>query len=103
MKANNLLIASITTATLLLAGLSAMAETATYKVKGMHCGACAKSIEETVCKMEGVTECKAKLTNAKKQQGELVLTTAEGTAIDFKKVEELVSQAGDYKVVNSKK
>ncbi len=83
----------------LVLSFSAFADTATFNVKGMHCGACAKSIEEKVCKMEGVTECSAKLTNAKKKQGEVTITTAEGKAIDVAMVTKLVGEAGDYSVV----
>jgi copper chaperone CopZ len=79
--------------------ISAFAETATFKVKGMHCGACAKSIEEKVCKMEGLTSCSAKLTNAKKQQGELTVSTADGQAIDAGAISKLVGEAGDYTIV----
>ena len=85
--------------TALMFSFSALAETATFKVKGMHCGACAKSIEEKVCKMEGVTACSAKLTNAKKQQGELSITTADGQAIDAGVISKLVGEAGDYTIV----
>lgn len=83
----------------LVFSFSALADTATFKVKGMHCGACAKSIEEKVCKMEGVTSCSAKLTNAKKKQGELSITTADGQAIDPDAISKLVGEAGDYTVV----
>lgn len=81
--------------------MSAFAETATFNVKGMHCGACAKSIEEKVCSMEGVRECKAQLTKGKKNMGTLTLTTEDGKAIDISKVTELVGEAGDYTIVKS--
>ena len=90
---------SLVALTAILFSFSALAETATFNVKGMHCGACAKSIEEKVCAMPGVTSCSAKLTNAKKKQGELNITTADGTAIDAAQISKLVSEAGDYTVV----
>ena len=87
----------------LVFSLSAQAETTTFNVKGMHCGACAKSIEEKVCAMEGVKECKAQLTKGKKNMGTLTITTDEGTAIDTAKVTELVGEAGDYTIVKAPK
>lgn len=81
----------------------AFAETATYKVGKMHCGSCAQMIEEKVGKMEGVTNCKVKLTNAKKQTGEMVVTTAEGTAIDLEKLKAAVADAGDYTITKVSK
>ena len=61
----------------LFLSMTAMAGTTTYNIKGMHCGACAKSIEEKVCTQPGVTECKAQLTKGKKNMGSLTLTTAD--------------------------
>lgn len=87
----------------LLVSSFAMAESSTYQVKGMHCGACAKSIEEKVCKMEGVKTCKVEMVDAKKRMGKVTLETEEGKTLDAKKVEELVTSAGDFTVVNSKK
>jgi len=85
------------------AATSSFAETATFDVTGMHCGACKKEIQEKVCKMEGVTSCKVELTNKKKQQGQVTMTTAEGVAIDATKVQELLTEAGDYKLIKSMK
>jgi copper chaperone CopZ len=83
----------------LVFSFSALAEPTTFKVRGMHCGACAKSIEEKVCKMEGVATCSAKLTNAKKKQGELTIEMAEGKTLDAGLMSKLVSEAGDYTIV----
>ncbi len=83
----------------LVFSLSALAEPTTFQVKGMHCGACAKSIEEKVCKMDGVATCSAKLTNAKKQQGELTIEMAEGKSLDAGEISKLVGEAGDYTIV----
>lgn len=76
----------------------AMADTATYQVKGMHCGSCAKSIETSVCKMEGVKSCKAEVTDTKNQIGKLTVITEDGKPIDPSKVAELVSAAGSYTI-----
>ena len=93
----------ISTLLLTLAFSTAFAETATYKIERMHCGGCAKMIQDSVCKMDGVTTCKAKLTNAKKQTGELTITTADGTAIDFEKLKTLMGEAGDYTLTKTSK
>ena len=85
--------------TALILSSLAQAETATYQIKGMHCGGCAMAIESHVCKMEGVKSCKVELTNAKKEMGQVTLATEDGMAIDALKVEQLVSAAGDYHIV----
>ena len=91
-------------ALILTLALPALAETATFKVTGMHCGSCEQSVEAAVCKkMEGVTACKAKIINEKKETGELTITTAEGTTLDAKKVEELISASGEFHIRKSSK
>ncbi len=80
--------------------LSASAET--LQVKGMHCGACAKSIEDVVCKKEGFKSCSVKLTNAKKKTGELTIETVDGNPVDQAEITKLLSEAGDYTLAKSK-
>ncbi len=73
----------------------ALADTGHFAVSGMHCGDCAKSVAAKVCKIEGVEKCDVKV-------GSVDLTTKAGFSIDAKKVEELVTAAGDeYKVTKS--
>lgn len=91
----SLLISSLT-----LLALSASAET--LQVKGMHCGACAKSIEDVVCKKEGFKSCSAKLTNAKKKTGELTIETNDGQPVDQAEITKLLSEAGDYTLATAK-
>ncbi len=83
----------------LLISSAALAETATYKVTGMHCGECKDAIEGSVCKkMSGVESCKVELTDAKKQTEKIILTTKEGSQINDAKVTELVNAVGEYKI-----
>lgn len=81
----------------------ALADTVSYQVKGMHCGACQKAIEAKVCKMEGVQSCKVELTNPKKKMGQITLTTAQGKPVDAVEVEKMVSSAGDYHLIRTPK
>lgn len=86
---------------ILLFSSIAMAESATYQVKGMDCGSCVKMIEDKVCKMEGVKTCKAEVVDSKNKIGKLTLSMEDGKAIDSKKVSELVTSAGHYSVETS--
>ncbi len=87
---NSILVAALVS----LFGFSALAETATFTVSGMTCGNCAKSVRNKVCKMEGLESCTVEV-------GSVVVTTKSGVAVDTKKVEELISSAGDYKVTKT--
>lgn len=92
MKMNHSVILS---AILTVFSATAPADTGRFAVSGMHCSACAKSIAAKVCKMEGVEKCDVKV-------GSIEMTTKEGTALDAKKVEELVAATSDeYKVTKS--
>jgi len=80
----------------LVFSLSSSAETKTFNVKGMHCGGCAKMVEEGVCnKMEGLTSCKGEVVDADKKIGKVTISTPEGTPIDSDKVSELLAKAGE--------
>lgn len=83
-----------------LMAFSASAET--LAVKGMHCGACAKSIEDVVCKKEGLKSCSVKLTNAKKKLGELTIETTDGQPVDQTQISQMLSEAGDYTLATAK-
>jgi copper chaperone CopZ len=79
-----------------------MAETATYKVSGMHCGGCKTAIQDSVCKkMPDLASCSVELIDTKKQTGKIVLVSKDGTAIDDKKVSELVTAVGEYKATRT--
>jgi copper chaperone CopZ len=80
----------------LVLSFSALAETATYNVSGMHCGGCAKMIEDGVCKkMEGVKTCKGEVIDADKKIGKVTIETNDGVKIDQGKVSELLAKAGE--------
>ena len=76
--------------------ISAFADTTTFKVEGMTCAACVKNVKAAVCgKMEGVEKCDV-------QVGSVTLTTKKGVSIDAKKVEDLITSDGQYKVISKK-
>ncbi len=77
---------------ILLFSSFALAETATYDVKGMKCEDCIKNIEAKVCHLEGITECKVEV-------GHITVSTKEGTALDKTKIASAVEKAGHYKIV----
>ncbi|UOF02572.1 heavy-metal-associated domain-containing protein [Bdellovibrio reynosensis] len=80
-------------AALLFAQIS-FAETTTYKVEGMHCGSCAKSIKAHVCKMEGLEKCEVSV-------GKVVISPKAGVIIPQEKIQAEMSKAGDYKITGS--
>lgn len=73
---------------------AALAETTTYKVEGMHCGSCAKSIKAHVCKMEGIEKCEVTV-------GKLVISPKAGVTISQEQIQTEMSKAGDYKITGS--
>jgi copper chaperone CopZ len=77
-----------------------MAETLT--VQNMHCGACAKSIENVVCKKSEFKTCTVKIKNAKKQLGEITIETADGQPVNREEISKLLEEAGDYPLVSEK-
>ncbi|MNL11953.1 zinc/cadmium/mercury/lead-transporting ATPase [compost metagenome] len=78
----------------LLIASSALAETTTYNVEGMHCGSCAKSISAQVCKMDGIEKCDVTV-------GKVVITPKAGTTITKEQVQTAMSKAGEYKITGS--
>ena len=86
----------------LLAATTAFADTATYKVKGMHCGNCKDAVESSVCKkMEGLASCKVELTDPKNEIGTVTLVTTPGVTINDAKVADLVSAVGKYEATRT--
>ncbi len=81
---------------LLLAGGFVQAEEKTCQLHGMHCSGCTEMVEGKVCgdgKM--YTTCKAKITDAKKEMGEIHLVTKDPkTKIDEKVLKAAVKDAG---------
>lgn len=80
----------------LLLSQTALAETITYNVEGMHCGSCAKAIKAQVCKMEGLESCDVTL-------GKVVISPKTGVAISQDQIQSAVSKAGEYKIIGSSK
>ncbi len=71
------------------------ADTATFNIDGMTCGNCVKHVKKGVCdKMSGLNKCEVDV-------GSLKIETPSGVKIDTKKVEELVTTSGKYKVISS--
>ena len=81
---------------LFLFPLLAFAETATYDISGMTCGACVKMIKAKVCKIEGLEKCDVTI-------GKVVVSTKAGTPVDDQKIKDAVVHAGDYKVTGTSK
>lgn len=73
----------------------AFAETTTYDVKGMHCGACAKMIQSKVCALEGVQKCEVSM-------GKVVIEPKAGVKISQDQVQSKMSEAGEYTITGSK-
>ncbi len=87
----------------LLISFSALAETTTYPIKGMHCGSCKKAIESKLCKMEGLQTCKVEVLDGKKEIGQVTISTKDGSAPDFAKMSEAVKAAGEYELQQPEK
>jgi Copper chaperone len=73
---------------------SALAETTTYTVEGMHCGSCAKAITAQVCKMDGIDKCDVTV-------GKVVITPKSGATITQEQVQTAMSKVGDYKITGA--
>lgn len=77
--------------TLLTLGLSSsicLAETANFKVTGMTCQACVKSVKAHVCGLKGVKKCEVEI-------GKVVLTPKDGQTIDRKEVAKAIKAADE--------
>ncbi|UXR63977.1 heavy-metal-associated domain-containing protein [Bdellovibrio bacteriovorus] len=82
-------------ATLMLSQ-TALAETITYNVEGMHCGSCARAIKAQVCNMEGLEKCDVTV-------GKVVISPKSGVSISQDQIQAAISKAGEYKITNSSK
>lgn len=82
--------------TALLLSQTALAETITYDVEGMHCGSCAKAIQAQVCKMDGLDKCDVTV-------GKVVISPKKGINISQDQIQAAISKAGEYKVTGSTK
>lgn len=68
---------------------TASAETKTYKLDGMSCGGCVKSVKMKVCQLPGVETCNVSV-------GEMTLT---GAHLDDAAISAAVSSTGEFSVV----
>lgn len=75
---------------------AAFAESTTYNVEGMHCGACVKSIKRQVCQMDGLESCDVSL-------GKVIVAPKAGVTISQDQIQAAISKAGEYKIVNPPK
>lgn len=83
-------------ATALFFSQTALAETITYNVEGMHCGSCARAIKAQVCTMEGLEKCEVSV-------GKVVISPKSGVSISQDQIQAAISKAGEYKITNSTK
>lgn len=93
----------ITLITITLSATLATAETGTFTVEGMHCSGCRKTIEAKVCGDANIKataeKCEVKLTDEKKQIGEIMIVTKAENKIDVETVKKQLTAAGDdYKL-----
>ncbi len=82
--------------------ITALAETATFTVEGMHCGGCKKMVTKAVCNDTKISatlsECKVTV-DEKTQIGTVILKSKDTSKIDTALVETAITSAGeDYKV-----
>ncbi len=82
--------------TALLFAHTALAESTTYNVEGMHCGSCAKSIKAQVCKIEGLEKCDVSV-------GKVMVSSKQGVTISQDQIQAAISKAGEYKIISSEK
>lgn len=76
--------------------VSASAETKVVKLKGLHCADCVQTLKEKICN-DSYAKCEVKLTNSKKELGQLTLETKGKEKVDMVKISKIVEKEG-YKV-----
>lgn len=72
----------------------AFADTYSYDVTRMTCNSCVKAIKAQVCKLENVETCDVTI-------GKVVLKSKTGSKLDFAKIQEAVTRAGEYQISNA--
>lgn len=81
---------------LLALPLFARAESTTYAVKGMHCGACVQALQAKVCKMDGLEKCEVSM-------GKILIVPKPGVQISQAQVQSKMTEVGeDYKITGAK-
>ena len=80
---------------LFLMGFVAHAEDKTCAVSGMHCQGCQEMVEGKVCDESKYSTCTVKITDAKKQMGEIHVITKDAKAkVDEKTISAQVKDSG---------
>ena len=79
--------------TALLFAHTALADTTTYNVEGMHCTSCAKSVKAQVCKIEGIEKCDVSV-------GKVKISSKQGVTISKEQIQAAISKAGEYKITD---
>lgn len=84
----------------------ALAETATFKVEGMHCGGCKKMVTKAVCNDKKISETLNKCdvsVDMKKEIGTVVVESKENLTLDKAAIQAAIQSAGeDYKITLQK-
>lgn len=90
-----LILVSMLVSNLMAAGFTAVAEEKTCTVKGMHCQGCTEMVEGKVCDETKYSTCSVKITDAKKEMGEIHLVTKDTKAkVDEKTLSAVVKDSG---------
>lgn len=89
---------------LILISSFAYAETVTLTIEGMHCSSCTKIITKNVCENEAIKKntesCEVKITDEKKQLGQIVIVSKKEAVVDLAAVKDGVKASGDnYQVI----
>lgn len=74
--------------------VSALAETGTFEIEGMHCKMCVRNIKKTICNLEEIDQCDVEV-------GKLIVTSKKDQKIDIKKITDLINETEKYKVIKS--
>ena len=83
-------------------GSFAYAEDKTCLVSGMHCEGCTQMVEGKLCDESKYSTCSVKITNEKKELGEVRLVTKDQAAkVDEQGVSAIITDSG-YKMMNCK-
>ena len=87
----------------LLASITTWAETMTLSIEGMHCGGWKKIVTKKVCEntelAQVIDSCEVTALDTKKQIGTLTIQLKKNSTLDTHKIEKLLSEAGDYKLI----
>lgn len=77
----------ILAALLSLSSVGFAAETLDFKIKGMTCNSCVKSVKKKICQSENIAKCEVEVGHAK-------ITAKEGAKLDAASIEKGITSAG---------